>query len=179
MADTTTTNFALVKPEVGASEDTWGTKINTNLDSLDTLLAARATLTGVQTLTNKTLGNALFTGPEERINIVASAATGTINLDVITSSVWHYTSNASANHTVNVRGNSGTTLNSLLSVGDSITVVWMFATGSTGYVPSTFQIDGSTATVRTSPRSDHRTCSAPHPTTSPSSSATQNSWTAS
>lgn len=119
------------------------------------------TLTGTQTLTNKTLTSPTVNTPtltggtvsqsvlntiQERWNIVASASTGTINVDTLTSSIWYYTTNATANWTLNFRGNSGTTLSSLLTVGDSITVVFAAAQGATAYRPTTFQIDTSAVT---------------------------------
>jgi hypothetical protein len=83
------------------------------------------TMTGndlTQTLTNKTLTsptitNELATTIRETITISATAATGTIDYDAITQSILYYTTDASGNFTVNFRGNSGTSLDSVMSTG--------------------------------------------------------------
>jgi hypothetical protein len=98
------------------------------------------------TLTSALLSNPIFQAPEERWAVSATAATGTIPFDTITSGILYYTSDASANWTLNVRGNSGTTLNDSLATNDSITVVFFVTNGATPYYQTGFQIDGSSVT---------------------------------
>ena len=100
------------------------------------------------TLTNALNINTILRGPEERLTVSATAATGTIPLDVLTSGILYYTSNASANWTLNVRGSSGATLNDSLVTNDSITVVFFVTNGATPYYQTGFQIDGSSVTPK-------------------------------
>ena len=95
----------------------------------------------VQSITNKTIVN-----QKTSVNIVASAATGTINVDVETADTWFYNVNASANYTLNFRASSGTALNTRLSVGESQRVTFRHKNGTTAYFPSAFQIDGTPLT---------------------------------
>jgi hypothetical protein len=94
------------------------------------------------------LTSTVLVSPQERINTSATAATGTVNIDTETASVWYLSSNATANFTINVRSNSTTTLNSVLAVGDSITVSVLNTTGATAFYPTAVQVDGVTRTVR-------------------------------
>ena len=84
----------------------------------------------------------------EAVTVSATAASGTINFDVTTQSVLYYTTNSSANWTMNFRASSGTSLNTALGTGESVTVVFMATNGSTAYYASAFQIDGSSVTPK-------------------------------
>lgn len=84
----------------------------------------------------------------ETTTITASAPTATTNFDYVTQSIQYYTSNATTNFTLNIRGNSVTTLSSLLDVSEAVTLVLMVTNGATPYYPNVIQIDGSTVTPK-------------------------------
>ena len=105
--------------------------------------AVTADLTTAQVLARKTLQ-----APEEIATVSATAATGTINFDLLTQGVLYYTTNASANFTLNFRGSGASTLNSIMAVGDSISAVFLNTNGGTAYYPTAFQIDGSAVTPK-------------------------------
>lgn len=82
----------------------------------------------------------------EDATVGAVAATGTINFDLMSQSVLYYTTNASGNWTVNFRGNSGTSLNTMLETGQCITCTFLATQGSTAYYNSAVTIDGTSVT---------------------------------
>jgi len=105
--------------------------------------------TGLQTFVGTTSNADLKTSNIiETATVSATAATGTINYDITTQSVLYYTSNASANWTVNFRGSSGTSLNTIMATGESMSVTFLVTNGSTAYYNSAVQVDGYSVTPK-------------------------------
>lgn len=117
----------------------------------DTLaaLGLAQTFTAAQTFsgTSSNLG-LILQDAAEVCTVSATAATGTINYDATTQNVLYYTTNASANWTVNFRGSSGTSLNALMSTGQVLTVTFLVTQGATAYYNSAVQVDGSSVTPK-------------------------------
>ena len=84
----------------------------------------------------------------ENATITAGAPSSTTNFDVITQAVQYYTSNTTTNFTLNIRGNSTTSLNTLLAVGQSATIALLVTNGTTAYYPSAITIDGTSVTPK-------------------------------
>jgi hypothetical protein len=129
-----------------------GLVIGTNVQAYDANTVfddVASTFTATQTFTGSTTAlGAVFQDAAEVTTISATAATGTINFDVTTQSVLYYTTSASANWTVNVRGNGTTSLNTLMSTGQALTVVFLVTQGATAYYNNAFTIDGSSVTPK-------------------------------
>jgi hypothetical protein len=120
---------------------TWTTPISLSADN---------TFTGTQTFSGTSSKLATILNDVAEVTTVSGVSiTGTLTIDVTTSSVNYYQGNATGNWATNIRASSGTSLNTIMSIGQSVTVVAMVTQGGTAYYNTSVQIDGTTSGVTT------------------------------
>ncbi len=154
-ADSAASTQTLTNKSISLGSNT----VTSTLAQLNTAVsdADVASLAGTETLTNKTLTSPaintatvtkpILVAPMERTSVSTSAATSTVTFDVNTAATQYITASATSNWTTNVRGDGSTTLNSIMTTGDSITVALLSTQGGTAYYNTAVQIDGTTSGV--------------------------------
>lgn len=145
----TSDTFTIVRGQDGTTAVGWtaGDKVELRLVAASLNDVPKLDEANVFTAAN-TFGNSLLTGIRETSTVAATPATGTVNFDILTQVVLYYTTNASGNFTVNFRGNSSTTLDSIMSTGQSLAATFLVTCGSTAYYNSAVTIDGNSVTPK-------------------------------
>lgn len=115
-----------------------------NLSSLLNVTGAVALANTLSVTGATAFGNAV----REKITVTATGAGANVNFDASTQGILYYTSSASANTTVNIRGNANVTLNTVMSTGQSLSCVFMNTQGATPYYVSGCQVDGTDVTPK-------------------------------
>lgn len=134
---------------LNASNLTSGTVPDARFPATLPATVVTSSLTTVGTLSALTVaGTSKVQQMLENGTFSATAATGTINYDALTQAVLYYTSDATGNWTVNFRGNSGTSLNTMMTTGQTLTVAFAVTQGATAYYASAHQVDGSSVTPK-------------------------------
>lgn len=150
--NSTSTNASYYPTFVSATTGSLGPQVSSQLTynpSTQILSVGNLTVAGIGTFNGSSSSlAALFANSAEVVTVSATAATGTINFDVTTQSVLYYTTNASANWTVNFRASSGTSLNTAMLTGQSVTVAFLVTQGATPYYNSNVTVDGNSVTPK-------------------------------
>lgn len=126
----------------------WDQIGNQAVSNLDDYALLDPSASANQTITNTTLDAPYLISPSEKITVSASAASASVQFDVMTQAILYYTSDATGNWTLNFRGDSSNSLDSIMAVGESVTASFLATQGSTAYYPSAFAIDGSSVTPK-------------------------------
>jgi hypothetical protein len=135
--------------DVSATELQYLSTVTSNVQTqIDAKLATATAASTYALQTGGTLTTPLLTSAIETITVSNTQATGTVDVDMKTSSVKYYTGNAAANWTFNFRGDGSTTLNSIMSIGQAMTVAFLVTNASTAYRPTAFQVDGVSVTPK-------------------------------
>ena len=137
-AASSTPGVTFVATGVGTGTGTATTSVNGNGKILLSSGSVAASFT------TPTINGAMF----EAATISASAPTATTDYNVLTQTVQYYTSNATVNFTLNIRGNATTTLNASMATGQAMTLALLITNGGTAYYPNLVQIDSTTVTPK-------------------------------